>query len=61
MSPEKCAIRRKLGLTDNDNRLRLKPHINLDDMPKVDNYGLVLRRLPKIKVSKVKQSKTETV
>lgn len=61
LNPEQIKIRRDLGLTDNDNRLRLKSHINLDDMPKVDNYGLVLRRLPKTKVSKVKQSKTETV
>jgi hypothetical protein len=47
LNPEQLKIRRELGLTDNDNRLRLKPEIALDKLPRVNNYGMVLKRLPK--------------
>jgi hypothetical protein len=47
LNPDQLKIRRELGLTDNDNRLRLKPEIALEELPKVNNYGMVLKRLPK--------------
>ena len=49
MNPEQIRIRRNLGLTDEDNRLRLKPHINLSDFSKINNYGMKLVKLKKDK------------
>jgi len=46
LNPDQIKIRRNLGLTDNDNRLRLKPGINLNDFPKVNEYGLKLVKQP---------------
>lgn len=48
LNPEQIKIRRNLGLTDKDNRLRLKTNIDLKSYPKVNEYGMVL----------VKQKKT---
>ena len=42
LNPDQIKIRRNLGLTATDNRLRLKPHIKLESFPKVDDYGMVL-------------------
>jgi len=47
MNPKQIEIRRNLGLGPNDNRLRLKPEIALEELPRVNNYGMVLKRLPK--------------
>lgn len=50
LNPDQIKIRRALGLTDSDNRLKLKHGINLKAMPKVDDYGMVLKRLSKNQV-----------
>ena len=47
MNPEQLKIRRNLGLGPEDNRLRLKPGVDLSALPKVNNYGLVLRKISK--------------
>lgn len=47
MNPDQLKIRRNLGLGSNDNRLRLKPDIDLSKLPKVNNYGMVLRKISK--------------
>jgi hypothetical protein len=47
LNPEQIKIRRNLGLTDSDNRLRLKHGIDLKVMPKVDDYGMILKRITK--------------
>jgi hypothetical protein len=47
LNPEQIKIRRNLGLTDSDNRLRLKHGIDLKAMPKIDDYGMVLKRITK--------------
>lgn len=47
LNQEQRAIRKKLGLGPNDNRLRLKPHIDISLMPKVNNYGMYLKILSK--------------
>lgn len=48
MSPENSEIRKKLGLTDKDNRLRLKPGVDLKSFPKIDEYGLKLGKMPSV-------------
>lgn len=48
LNPEQIEIRRRLGLGPDDNRLRLKPGIDLKALPKVDEYGMVLKRLVKV-------------
>jgi hypothetical protein len=40
-------IRKNLGLTPEDNKLRLKSEIDLTKFPKVNNYGMVLKKLEK--------------
>jgi len=52
MNPDQIKIRRDLNLTDTDNRLRLKPNVDLKSMPKVNEYGMSLKRLPKKNVTK---------
>lgn len=47
LNPEQIKIRRNLGLTDSDNRLKLKHGIDLTAMPKINEYGLKLKRLDK--------------
>jgi hypothetical protein len=47
LNPDQIKIRRNLGLTDSDNRLRLKRGIDLKAMPKVYDYGMVLKRITK--------------
>ena len=49
LNPDQLKIRRNLGLTDSDNRLKLRPDVNLKDFPKVNNYGMVLVKLQKQK------------
>jgi len=49
LNPDQLKIRRNLGLTDSDNRLKLRSDINLKDFPKVNNYGMVLVKLQKQK------------
>jgi len=44
MSPRQIEIRRNLGLTVNDNILRLKPGVDLNSLPAYDNYGMKLRK-----------------
>jgi hypothetical protein len=40
-------LRRQLGLGPEDNKLRLKPGVDLKSFPKVNNYGMVLRKISK--------------
>ena len=47
LNPDQIKIRRNLGLTDSDNRLKLKHGIDLKAMPKIDDYGMVLKRISK--------------
>lgn len=47
LNPEQLQIRRNLGLGPDDNRLRLKPGIDLSKLPKVNNYGMVLKKISK--------------
>lgn len=44
LNPKQLEIRRNLGLTKDDNRLILKPTVDLKAFPKVDNYGMVLKK-----------------
>ena len=48
LNPEQLQIRRNLGLGPEDNRLRLKPNVDLSTLPKVNNYGMVLRKIAKV-------------
>jgi hypothetical protein len=47
LNPEQVAIRRNLGLNDSDNRLKLKAVIDLNSFPKVNEYGMTLKKLSK--------------
>jgi hypothetical protein len=47
LNPEQLQIRRNLGLGPEDNRLRLKPGVDLSKLPKVNNYGMVLKKISK--------------
>ena len=47
LNPEQLQIRRNLGLGPDDNRLRLKPGVDLSTLPKVNNYGMVLKKISK--------------
>ena len=49
LNPDQLKIRRNLGLTDSDNRLKLRSDVNLKDFSKVNNYGMVLVKLQKQK------------
>ena len=49
MNPEQIAIRRKLGLSDTDNKLKLKSNIDLNSFPKINDYGMKLIKMKKIK------------
>ena len=48
LNPEQLKIRRNIGLGPDDNVLRLKPDVDLSKFPKVNNYGLVLKKLEKV-------------
>lgn len=47
LNPDQLKIRRNLGLRPEDNKLRLKPGVDLSALPKVNNYGMVLRKISK--------------
>jgi len=47
LNPEQLQIRRNIGLGPDDNRLRLKPGVDLSKLPKVNNYGMVLKKISK--------------
>lgn len=47
LNPKQLEIRRALGLTEHDNIPRLKPDIDLSSFSKIDNYGMVLKKLSK--------------
>jgi hypothetical protein len=47
LNPEQLQIRRNIGLGPDDNRLRLKSGVDLSILPKVNNYGMVLKKISK--------------
>ena len=48
LNPKQMEIRTRLGLTEKDNKLRLKSGIDLSVLPKICEYGLKLKRIEKI-------------